>query len=116
MDENSVLSGRGDNLNEKTMKKLSQSRHDKDVVLYKLYIDFMKKGNKLEKSTCVIIKTPFVQEGTVMQRGDMLKTIDGPMQLIHADSVDLNFFSKSVVRPIYCLKGVPAPLFKAPTL
>ena len=64
-----------------------------------LYVDFTKKGNKLEKSTRVIIKTFFVQEREVTQRGDMLKTIDGQIQLIHADVADLN----SVVAPRYCL-------------
>ena len=29
----------------------------------------------------------------------MFHTIDGPMQLIHADVADLNFFSKSAVAP-----------------
>ena len=33
----------------------------------------------------------------------MLHTIDGPMQLIHADIADLDFFSKSSVAPKYCL-------------
>ena len=33
----------------------------------------------------------------------MLHTIDGPIQLIHADLADLNFFSKSAVVPKYCL-------------
>ena len=32
----------------------------------------------------------------------MLHTIDGPMQLIHADVADLNFFSKSAVAPKCC--------------
>ena len=33
----------------------------------------------------------------------MFHTIDGPMQLIHPDVVDLNFFSNSPVAPKYCL-------------
>ena len=33
----------------------------------------------------------------------MWHTIDGPMQLIHADVADLNFFSKSAVAPKHCL-------------
>ena len=33
----------------------------------------------------------------------MLHIIDDPMQLIHADVVDLNFLSKSPVAPKYCL-------------
>ena len=53
--------------------------------------------------TKVVINTPFVQERAVTQRGEMLHTIDGPMQLVHADVADLNFFSKSVVAPKRCL-------------
>ena len=33
----------------------------------------------------------------------MLHTIDGTMQLIHADVADLNFFSKSAIAAKYCL-------------
>ena len=33
----------------------------------------------------------------------MLHTIDGSMQLIHADIADLNFFNKSSVAPKYCV-------------
>ena len=33
----------------------------------------------------------------------MLHTIDGPIQLVHADVADLQFFSKSAVAPKYCL-------------
>ena len=53
--------------------------------------------------TKVVINTPFVQERAVTQRGEMLHKIDGPMQLVHADVADLNFLSKSVVAPKYCL-------------
>ena len=53
--------------------------------------------------TKVVINTPFVQERAVTQRGEMLHTIDSPMQLVYADVADLNFISKSVVAPKYCL-------------
>ena len=39
----------------------------------------------------------------VTQTGDILHTIGGPMQVIHADVADLNFFSKSAITPKYCL-------------
>ena len=32
-----------------------------------------------------------------------MHTIDGPMQLIHADLADLHFSSKATVAPKYCL-------------
>ena len=53
--------------------------------------------------TKVVINTPLVQERAVTQRGEMLHTIDDPMQLVHADVANLNFFSKSAVAPKYCL-------------
>ena len=39
----------------------------------------------------------------VTQTGDILHTIGGPMQVIHADVADLNFFSKSAITTKYCL-------------
>ena len=104
VDENSVLFAKGDKLNEKTVNKLAKSRYHKDTVLLNLYKEFKKNGGKIkELKTKVVINTPFVQERAVTQRGEMLHTIDGPMQLVHADVADLNFFSKSVVAPKYCL-------------
>ena len=63
-----------------------------------------KEGGQVKNlKTVAVINTPFIQEKSVTQRGDMLHTIDSPMQLIHADIADLNFFSKSAVAPKYCL-------------
>ena len=55
------------------------------------------------KTIKIVINTLFVQEQFSSQRGYMLHTIDCPMQLIHADVADLNFFSKSTVAHKYCL-------------
>ena len=105
--ENSVLFAKGDELNEKTVIKLAKSRYDKDTVLLNLYREFLKNDRKIkELKTKVVINTPFVQERAVTQRGVMLHTIDGPMQFVHADVAVLNFFSKSVVAPKYCLLWV----------
>ena len=38
----------------------------------------------------VVLTTLFIQEKSVTQRDDMLHTIDGPVQLIHADVADLH--------------------------
>ena len=104
VDENSVLFAKGDELNERTVNKLAKSRYDKDTVLLNLYREFKKNGGKIkELKTKVVINTPFVQERAVTQRGEMLHTIDGPMQLVQADVADLNSFSKSVVALKYCL-------------
>ena len=51
----------------------------------------------------VVLTTPFIQEKSVTQRGDMLHTIDGPMQLMHADVAGLHFFIKLTVALKYCL-------------
>ena len=77
----------------------------KGKVLLNLYNEFVKNGGKTSdfKDKKVIINTPFTQEKSVTQRGDVLHTIDSPMQLIHADVADLDFFSKSAVAPKYCL-------------
>ena len=55
VDENSILFAKGDELNEKTVKKLAKSRYDKDTVLLNLYMEFKK-----ELKTKVVINTPFV--------------------------------------------------------
>ena len=69
-----------------------------------MYKEFKKEGGQEKNLKRVaVINTPFIQEKSVTHRGDMLHTIDGPMQLIHADVADLNFFSKSAVAPKYCL-------------
>ena len=77
----------------------------KDKVFFNFYNDFIKKTGKVEHlaKTNVVINTPFLQEKSVTQRGDMLHTIDGSMQLVHANVADLQFFNKSAVAPEYCL-------------
>ena len=63
-----------------------------------------KEGGQVKNLKFVaVINTPFIQEKSVTQGGDMLHTIDSPVQLIHADIADLNFFTKSAVAPKYCL-------------
>ena len=53
----------------------------KGKVLLNLYNEFVKNGGKTSdfKDKKVIINTPFTQEKSVTQRGDMLQTINGPM-------------------------------------
>ena len=103
-----MLFAKGDTINEKTVKKISKSRYEKDKVLYNLNSSFVKNGGKANEflSKKVVLTTSFMQEKLVTQRGDMLHTIDGPMQVIHADVADLHFFSKSAVAPKYCLVRV----------
>ena len=55
-----------------------------------MYKEFKKEGGQVKNLKSVaVINTPFIQEKSVTQRGDMLHTIDGPMQLIHADAADV---------------------------
>ena len=105
VDKNIILFLKGENLEDKTVKKFLKSKYSKDMVLYNLYKKYMKNRGKKEdfKTKKIVINTPFVQGRYLTQRGDMLHTIDGPMQLVHTDIADLNFFSKSVVAPKYCL-------------
>ena len=74
-------------------------------MLYNLYKKYIKNAGKKEDFTTkkIVINTPFVQERSSTQRGDMFHTIDGPIQLIPADVADLNFFSKFPVALNYCL-------------
>ena len=115
VDENSVVFAKVDTLSKKFVKKISKSRYAKGKALYNLYSSFVKNGGKAKEfsSKKVVLTIPFIQEKSVTQRGDILHTIDGPMQLIQADVADLHFFSKSTVAPKYCL--VCADLFTSKT-
>ena len=89
------------NLNKRISNLLTKLRVDEKSVL-------LAKGETLDNKT---IKknsksNSFTQEKSVTQREDMLHIIDGPMQHIHDDVVDLNFFSKPAVAPKYCLVDV----------
>ena len=87
----------------KTIKRLSRSKYDKDKVLVNLFKEFKKEGGQVKNlKPIAIVTTRVIQEKSVTQRGDMLHTIDGTMQLIHADVADLNFFSKSAIAAKYC--------------
>ena len=74
VDEKCVLFAKGETLDNKTIKKNSKSSYVKDKVLLNLYNEFVKNGGKTSdfKSKKVIINTPFIQEKSVTQRGDML--------------------------------------------
>ena len=81
VDEKSVLFAKGETLDNKTIKKNSKSSYVKDKVLLNLYNEFVKNGGKTSdfKDKKVVVNTPFTQEKSVTQRGDMLQTINGPM-------------------------------------
>lgn len=103
VDGYSVSFAKGGDLNDKNTKRLFKSKYEKDKVLFSLYKYFKKKCGKVDQFKNVAINNPFVQEPSVTQRGEILHTIDGPMQLIVADVANLPFFNKSVVAPKYSL-------------
>ena len=101
LNEKSIIFARGDDLNEITIKRLSRSKYDKDKVLVNLCKEFKKEVRQVKNlKTVTVINTPFTP---VTQRGDILRAIDSSMQLIHADIVDLIFFSESAIAPKYYL-------------
>ena len=67
------------------------------VVLLKTEVK--QRHSKNLQSKEFVLTTPFIQDKLVTQRGDILHTIDRPMQLIHNDVADLLFFSKLAVAP-----------------
>ena len=76
----------------------------KKIVVFGLMTN-LKKWEKIETET--VIKTPFTQERFGTQHGEMLHTIDGPFQLVHADLADLNFFGLICCcsQILACLRG-----------
>ena len=81
VDEKSVLFAKGETLDNKTIKEISKNSYVKDKVLLNPYNKLVKNGGNTSdfKDKKVIINTPFTQEKSVTQRGDMLQTINGPM-------------------------------------
>lgn len=87
VDKKSMLIPKGETLDDKTLKKILKSKYGKDIVLYNLYKECIKNGIKKGEfeSKKIVITTPFVQERSSMQRGDMSHITDSLMQLVHAD-------------------------------
>ena len=90
IDESSILFAKVETLEDKTVKKFSKSKYSKNIVLHNLYKEYVKNGGKINT---LCSRRIFNSEGGH----------DGPMQFVHADVADLNFFSKSTVAPKYCL-------------
>ena len=61
LDEKSILFARGDDINEKTIKRLSGSRYKKDNILINFYKEFKKEGGQVKNLKSVaVINTPFI--------------------------------------------------------
>ena len=82
------------------------SSYEKDKDFYKIYIRLEDQeiiyddNNEKER---ILFYTPFVEQKQDIDRSSTLYSINGPMQLFHADTAYICFFSKSAVDPKYAL-------------
>ena len=101
--ENSVVFA-ADRLNVRLLNKIKKSSYDKDQVFYKLFkkLESEEEKDVIEESK-VPFYTPFVEQRKDIDRSSALHTVDGPLQLFHADLAYLQFFAKSAVDPKHAL-------------
>lgn len=71
----------------------------KKLLFFQDSIQILKKTQTIKVD--LIINITFIQKKSGTQHSEMLYTVDGPFQLIHADVANLKFSSKSVVAPKY---------------
>ena len=102
--ENSVLFA-ADQLNARLLHKIKKSSYDKDQVFYKLFkkLESKEEQDVIEKESKVPFYTPFVENKKDIDRSSALYTVNGPLQLCHADLAYLQVFGKSAVDPKYTL-------------
>ena len=100
-DQNSVFYS-SDKITRTLLNKGRKSFYEKDKVFYKIFnlienkdviYDFDTDKPKLS------FYTPFVEQKKDIDRSSSLYTINGPMQIFHADLAYLQFFAKSAVDP-----------------
>ena len=102
-DQNSVFYS-SDKITKTLLNKGRKSSYKKDKVFYRIF-------NLIEDKDVIYdtykpklpFYTPFIEQKKDIDRSSSLYTMDGPMQLFHADVVYLQFFSKSAVDPKYAL-------------
>ena len=102
-DQNSVFYS-SDKITKTLLNKGRKSSYEKDKVFYRIF-------NLIEDKDVIYdtdkpklpFYTPFIEQKKDIDRSSSLYTIDGPMQLFHADVAYLQFFSKSAVDPKYAL-------------
>ena len=104
-DKNSIFYS-VDKINRTLLNKSRMSSYEKDKDFYKIYIRLEDQeiiyddNNEKER---ILFYTPFVEQKQDIDRSSTLYSINGPMQLFHADTADICFFSKSAVDPKYAL-------------
>ena len=101
--ENSVLFA-VDKINVRILNKIKKSSYDKDQVFYKLFKKLEDQDDDDDDDEVQIpFYTPFVEQKKDIDRSSALYSINGPLQLFHADLAYLQFFAKSAVDPKYAL-------------
>ena len=95
-----------DKINRTLLNKSRTSSYEKDKVFYKICIRLEDQeiiyDNDNEKER-IPFYTPFVEQKQDINRSSTLFSINGPMQVFHADIANFGFFSKSAVDPKYAL-------------
>ena len=93
-------------INRTLLNKSRTSSYEKDKVFYKICIRLEDQeiiyDNDNEKER-IPFYTPFVEQKQDINRSSTLYSLNGPMQLFHADVADIRFFSKSAFDPKYAL-------------
>ena len=104
-DKNSVFYS-VDKINRTLLNKSRTSSQENDKVFYKNYIRLedleiiYDEDNEKER---IPFYTPFVEQKQDINRSSTLFSINGPMQVFHADIANFGSFSKSAVDPKYAL-------------
>ena len=101
-DENSVFFS-SDRINKTLLNKGRKSSYEKDKVFYNLLKNVDDKNIIYdENENRVPFYTPFIPQKKNIDRST-LYTVNGPLQLFHADVAFLKFLAKSAVDPKYAL-------------
>ena len=93
-------------LNDKLLKKLKNSKYEKDKEFVNRFNLLKDKKTNFDKNKngvySVPIKAEYVQKGDDIDRFS-LYSIHAPFDVLHADVSDLRFLGKSAADPKYCL-------------
>ena len=101
--ENSVLFA-ADKISLRLLERLRKSSYDKDQVFYRLFRELERNINDDNDDDAELpFNTPFLEQRKDIDRSSALYSINGPLQLFHADLAYLQFFAKSAVDPKYAL-------------
>ena len=104
-DQNSVFYSSG-KITKTLLNKGRRSLYEKDKVFYKIFNSIEDKDviyDFNDEKPRLPFYTPFVEQKKDIDRFSSLYSINGPLQLFHADVAYLQFFSKSAVDPKYAL-------------